>query len=172
MTLQKRAASAGLAVALAMAVGAARPVSSQDRTFMDQASQINLAEISLGRYVQAHATSATAKHLGARYVRDHTQAQASLQALATRLHVTLPTARGVRHQSMVARVEGQKGRMLGFTFARVSVRGHRAAIAIFRKEASGGSNPQVKAYAAHYLPVLWAHLRLAEHAQSAIRVGR
>lgn len=195
MTLQKMVASAGLAVGLAIAgcgiaatagtaaAGAsiraadtrlaashtARPVSSDDRMFMNQASLINLTEISLGRYIQAHATTTTAKNLGERYARDHTEAQASLQALAMRLHVTLPTARGVRHQSMVARVEAQKGRNIDGAFAQASVSGHRAAIAIFKKEESAGSNPAVKAYAARYLPMLRTHLRLAEHAASVMR---
>src|SRR5215469_17067238 len=117
MALQKMAARAALATGIAMTslgiaatvggagVGSsataanasmaagriASRVSSQDRMFMDQASQINLTEISLGRYMRAHATTMTAKKLGGRYARDHTAAQARLRALATRLHVTLPT---------------------------------------------------------------------------------
>lgn len=196
MTLQKMAVSAGLAVSLAAAgwgvaatagnaaasasTGAAsaslaasrtaQPVSSQDRMFMDQASQINLTEISLGRYTQAHATTTTARNLGARYARDHTAAQSSLRALAMRLRVTLPTTPGVEHESMVARVEAQKGSNMDAAFARASVSGHQTAIAIFRKEESAGSNPAVKAYAAHSLPMLQMHLRLAEHAESVLRV--
>jgi putative membrane protein len=196
VTLQKMAASAGLAVGLATAgwgisaiagtavAGAstraadarlaasrtAQPVSSQDRMFMDQASQINLTEISLGRYMQAHATTTAAKNLGGRYARDHKAAQASLRALALRLHVTLPATPGVQLESMVARVEAEKGRNRDVAFARASVSGHQTAIAIFRNEKSAGSNPAVKAYAAHYLPMLQTHLRLAEHAESVMRV--
>jgi putative membrane protein len=196
MTLQRMAARAGLAVGLAMAgwaiaatAGAAaadastraatvslaasrtaRPVSGQDRMFMDQASHINLTEIALGRYMRANATTATAKNLGAIYARDHKAAQASLRALAARLHVTLPTTPGVQLESVVARVEAQKGRNRDVAFARVSVSGHRTAIAIFRKEDSAGSNPAVEAYATRYLPMLRTHLRLAEHAESVLRV--
>ncbi len=194
MTLQKIAAGAGLAVSLAMAGGAlgasaataaaantgtanvsqaasrtVPPVSAQDRTFMDQASQINLTEISLGRYMRAHATTTTAKNLGASYARDHTAAQASLRNLASRLHVTLPTTPGAQSESVVARVEAQKGETRDLAFTRASVSGHQAAIAIFRKEQSAGSNPAVKAYATDYLPMLQMHLKLAEHAESAIR---
>jgi putative membrane protein len=196
MTLQKTAVSAGLAVGLATAgwgiaatagtavasasPGAAsaslaasrtaQPVASRDRMFMDQASQINLTEISLGGYMQAHATTTTVKNLGGSYARDHTAAQASLRALALRLHVSLPTTPGVQNQSVVARVEALKGMNMEAAFARASVSGHQAAIAIFRKEESTGSNPAVKAYAARYLPMLQTHLRLAEHAESVIGV--
>src|SRR5580658_483603 len=132
MTLQKMAASAGLAAGLATAgwglaatagtpaaaalttaataSRTAQPVSSHDRMFMDQASQINLTEISLGRYMREHATTTTAKNLGATYAHDHTAAQANLRALASRLHVTLPTAPGAQLGSIVAQVEAQKGR--------------------------------------------------------------
>jgi putative membrane protein len=149
----------------------AKPVSSQDRTFMDQASRINLTEISLGRYTRAHGTTTTAKNLGATYVRDHTSAQATLRALAVRLHVTLPTTPGAQLESLVARIEAQKGRNIDVAFTRASVSGHKAAIAIFRKEESAGSNPAVKAYAARFLPMLRMHLRLAEHAESVISAG-
>jgi putative membrane protein len=194
MTLQKMAASAGLAVGLAtaswgiaatagtaaataspsapgvgVAVGrSAQPVSSQDRMFMDQASQINLTEISLGKYMHAHATTATARNLGASYVRGHTAAQASLRKLASRLHVTLPTTPGRQNKSLEDRVEAEKGENGDLAFAKASIVGHKTAIAIFRKEESAGSNPAVKTYAVSYLPMLQMHLRLAEHAESAI----
>jgi len=194
MTLQKTAASVGLMVSvaaagLAMAVpvagaaaaastrtadaslaahGIARPISSQDRTFMDEASQINLTEISLGSYMRAHATTSVAKNLGASYARDHTAAQANLRALALRLHVTLPTTPGLESESLAARIEAQTGQSMDAAFAKASVGGHKAAIAIFKKEESAGSNPAVKAYAARYLPMLQMHLRWAEHAESAI----
>jgi putative membrane protein len=191
MMFRKMAASAGLAVGLATAgwgvaatagtaaAGASTaaahasrtaPVSSQDRMFMSQASQINLAEISLSRYVQAHATTVTARNVAARYVRDHTAAQVNLRILASDLHVILPATPGLQHETMAARVEAQKGRNLDIAFAKAVVPGHQAAIAIFKKEVSAGSNPAVKAYAARYLPVLRTHLSLAQHANSTLRV--
>ena len=194
MTLHKMAASAGLAIGLAaagssiaatagvaaagvgtradnasLAVSRAAPaVSSQDRTFMDQASQINLTEISLGRFMEARATMTAERTLGARYARDHTTAQANLRALASRLRVTLPTTAGANNASTVARVEAQKGRSMDDAFVTASVSGHKAAIAIFKKEESTGSNPAVKAYATQYLPMLQTHLRLAEQAETAL----
>ena len=188
MNLQKIAASTGLAASLAMAgwavapaaataetgagaraAGAVQTVSSQDRTFMDQASQINLTEISLGTYMRAHATTAEAKHLGASYARDHAKAQASLRTVALRLHVALPTTPGSQSESVVAGVEAQQGKNMDLAFTKVSVGGHKAAIAVFKKEDSAGSDPAVKAYAAHYLPMLQMHLKWAEHAESQIR---
>src|SRR5258706_590090 len=173
---KRRSAAAGAAAipgpanASLAASRTAQPVSSQDRMFMDQASDINLTEISLGRYMQAHATTTTAKNLGGSYARDHIAAQASLRALALRLHVTLPTTPSVQLKSMVARVEAQKGRNRDVAFARASVSGHQTAIAIFRKKESAGSNPAVKAYGSRCLPIVQAHLRLAEHAESVMRV--
>ncbi len=194
MTLHKKAASVGLAVGLVTAgwgitagsaaasagtaapnasVAAsptAQPVSSQDRVFMAEASQINLTEIALGKYMQAHATTATAKDLGAQYARDHAAAQHRLRALASRLHVALPTTPGAQLGSILSRIQAQKGRYLDVDFVRFSVLGHQAAIALTRKEQSAGSNPQVKAYAAYFLPMLQMHLKLAKRAESELRV--
>jgi len=195
MTLHKMAASAGLAIGLATAgwsiaatagtaaagvstragdasltaSRATSPVSSQDRMFMDQASEINLTEISLGRFMEARASMTAERKLGARYARDHTTAQANLRALASRLHVTLPTTAGAKNAATVARIEAQKGRSMDDSFVSASISGHKAAIAIFRKEESAGSNSAVKAYASHYLPMLQTHLRMAEQAESALR---
>jgi putative membrane protein len=197
MTLHKMAASAGLAIGLATAgwsvaatagtaaasvaatagnasLTASRAipaVSSQDRMFMDQASQINLTEISLGKFMEARATFTADRKLGARYARDHTTAQANLRALASRLRVTLPTTAGASNASTVARIEAQKGRSQDVSFATASVSGHKAAIAVFRKEESAGRNPAVKAYAAKYLPMLQTHLRMAEHVESELRAS-
>jgi putative membrane protein len=196
MTLHKMAASAVLAIGLAagwsmaatagtaaagvstradnasLAGSRATPaVSSQDRMFMDQASQINLTEISLGRFMEARATMTAERKLGARYARDHTTAQANLRALASRLRVTLPTTAGASNASTEARVEAQKGRSMDDAFVSASVSGHKAAITIFRKEESAGSNPAVKAYATHYLPMLQTHLRMAEQAESALHAA-
>jgi putative membrane protein len=143
-------------------------VSTLDREFLDVASQINLTEISLGKYMRAHATTTTAKKLGASYARDHTAAQASLRALAARQRVTVPTTPSAQLRSMIARIEALKGKSRDAAFVEVSVSGHQAAIAIFRKEEGAGSNPAVKAYAAAYLPMLRTHLRQAEHAESAL----
>jgi len=196
MTVQRMAASAGLVVVVAAAgwgvttgagiaeagvsaraadaslaaSPAASPVSAQDRTFMDQASQINLTEISLGKYMHAHSTSTALRNLGARYARDHTAAQASLRPLASSLGLTVPKAPNAQLRSMVAKVESLKGKDMDVAFASISVSGHEAAIDIFKKEESAGSNAAVKAYAAKYLPMLQTHLRLAEHAESALGV--
>jgi putative membrane protein len=135
---------------------------------MDQASQINLTEISLGKYELAHGTSTTAKRLGATYAHDHIKAQADLKKLALRLHVTLPTTPGGHDKSAEDRIEAEKGAEAGIAFAKASVSGHQAAIAVFKKEETAGSNPVVKAYAAEYLPMLQTHLSLAEHAESVL----
>jgi putative membrane protein len=201
MNLQKTAASAGLAACLTTAAwgltatgsipsagasasttssaanaasaasSSTHPLSGQDRLFLDEASEINLAEISLGRYIHAHGTTRIARDLGASYAHDHTAAQVSLGRLASRLHVTLPTSPGAQLGSIASRVEGEAGRSKDTTFVKVSVTGHEAAIAAFKKEISAGSNPSVKAYAARYLPMLQTHLKLAEHAEKVLHVS-
>jgi len=137
---------------------------------MDQASQINLTEISLGKYMHAHATNTALRNLGARYARDHTAAQASLRPLAASLGLTVPKAPNTQLRSMVAKVESLKGKDMDVAFANISVSGHEAAIDIFKKEESAGSNAAVKAYAAKYLPMLRTHLRMAKDAESMLGV--
>jgi putative membrane protein len=70
----------------------------------------------------------------------------------------------------VTKVEALKGKDLDVAFANISVSGHEAAIDIFKKEESAGSNAAVKAYATKYLPMLQTHLRMAKHAESTLGV--
>ena len=191
MTLRKWVASAGLVVGLAAAGGSlsavagtavAAPspargvsadvanttVSSQDRSFMTQAAQANLAEISLSQQVEQLATTKTVKNLAATYVSNHTTALAGLRQLAAQLQVSLPTSPSAQQQAEAAQIEAQSGKNLDITFAKASVLAHQQAIALFTQEVSAGSSPQVKSFASSAMSMLNMHLSLAEHAESAL----
>jgi putative membrane protein len=190
MTLRKRVASAGLIVGLAAAcclsaaagtaIAAASPargvttdvanttVSSQDRSFMTQAAQANLAEISLSEQVQPLATTKIVKNLAATYVSNHTTALAGLRQLAAQLQVSLPTAPTAQQQAEAAQIETQSGKNLDITFAKASGLAHQQAIALFEQEVSAGSDLQVKSFASNAMSMLNMHLSLAEQAESAL----
>jgi putative membrane protein len=186
MTLSKRAASAGLVVGLATAccglfaglgtaVAAASPaLSSQDRSFLAAAAQANLVEISLSQQVEPRAVTASVKDLAARYVRDHTTALTGLRQLAAQLQVSLPTAPSAQQDTEAAQIESQTGKNLDVTFAKASVLAHQQAVALFKQEASAGSDPSVKTFASNAMPMLEMHLSLAEKAESAVgtAIGR
>src|SRR5258708_32103432 len=86
----------------------AQPVSSQDRTFMDQASEINLTEISLGRYMQAHSTTTSAKNLGGIYARDHIATKDRLLLLPPRPTVTLPRRPGAQLEPLLVQFRADR----------------------------------------------------------------
>jgi putative membrane protein len=62
----------------------------------------------------------------------------------------------------------QSGAAFDRGFIAAQVTAHQNAIALFEKEASGGSDPDLKAFAAKQLPTLRAHLKQAQDLQSKL----
>jgi putative membrane protein len=62
-----------------------------DRSFMEQVSQGNLAEVHLGKLALQKSKDSGIKPVAQQIVNDHTVAQQQLQNLARSLSVTLPT---------------------------------------------------------------------------------
>ena len=44
---------------------------------------------------------------------------------------------------------------------------HKAAVSLFQRYAKGGDNPDLKAFAAKYLPVVQMHLKMAQDLSKA-----
>jgi putative membrane protein len=49
------------------------------------------------------------------------------------------------------------------------VSGHKQAIALFRREADHGADPDIKAFASRTLPTIQHHLQLAEDTLNAVK---
>lgn len=145
-------------------------LSSQDRTFMAAASQANIAEVSISSNVELRVAEPL-DSVAARYVTDHTAAEAALRKLAAGLGASLPNSPSSQQLAEAGQIESQSGRDLNVAFARASVIAHEQAIALFKQESSLGGNAQVKAYASNAMPMLNMHLDLAEQAATELGVA-
>ncbi len=132
-----------------------------DRRFVAQAATSGKAEVLLGQLARQRATSAEVKQYAERMVRDHTEANDQLPALAKARGIALPATTTPAQQQMhdgmdkLDRAEFDQlylSRMLG---------DHRKAVALFQKQARSGEDAALKAFAAKTLPTLQAHLKMA-----------
>lgn len=144
------------------AVPAMAALSSEDRTFATKAAAGGQAEVAFGQLAKDNASSPAVKQFGERMVTDHTQANEALMEVAKNQDLKLPDGLDAKDQAQERKLSTTKGRAFDRAYMQDMVRDHKQDVADFRKEAENGKDPQLKAFAAKYLPVLEQHLQMAE----------
>jgi putative membrane protein len=135
---------------------------SQDRDFLEHAAEGSNAEIEIGKLVRSRAQRPEVKAYGERMVADHTAINQRLAAIAAKHRIVLPTSLG-EHQHSYDRLVDLRFDRFDEEFMQVMVEDHDMAAELFRMEASGGADPELKAFAAQTHPLIVAHL---DHAKS------
>ena len=148
--------------------GFAQTPSAADKQFMINAAKADMTEAHEGQLAQNQGVSDQVKSLGRTLDQDHTQNFQQLQALASKTGVTLPTGIDTAKIATIKQLEHLKGAAFDRAFARDEVTTHKEAIAMFKREAEHGSDPDVKAFAQQTLPVLEKHLSMAEDAEKSV----
>jgi len=134
---------------------------STDAVFMRTAAMDGMAEVEHGRLAAQNAANDEVKQFGQRMVDDHSKAGDELKALASQKSVTLPTELDAKHKAMQDKLSKMKGAAFDRAYMGHMVTAHQQAVALFQKEAGGGKDGEVKAWAAKTLPTLQEHLKSA-----------
>jgi putative membrane protein len=138
-----------------------------DQEFVNLAAQTDMTEAHLGQLAQSQGASQAVKDLGQMLATDHTSDYSQLSTVAQKAGLTVPKGTDAKHDKMIAPFEKLKGAAFDRRYAQTMVKGHEEAIAAYKKEASGGQNADVKAYAQQTLPALEKHLAAAQDAAKA-----
>jgi putative membrane protein len=134
--------------------GGAAALTQQDRDFIMKAAEGNTHEIEMGEMGQKQAQSAEVKEYARRMVQDHSQAGQRLMALATAKGIKPP-----KHGKQHSKVGGAN---FDQEFMAMMVQDHETTVQEFQKEANGGGDPEVRAFAKQSLRTLQEHLTLAK----------
>jgi putative membrane protein len=132
-----------------------------DASFFKDGAAAGLAEVAAGRLAEQQAADARVRQFGQQMVKDHTQANAQLQALAKQKGVTLPTAPDATHQKALQDLQGLQGAAFDKAYVKAQVQDHKDAVTLFEKAAQS-SDPDVSAFARKVLPTLHHHLDMIE----------
>ena len=116
----------------------------QDHTFMMKAAEGGMAEVQLGQLAQQNGQSQAVKDFGKRMVDDHSKANDQLKQVATQQGVTLPSEPSSKDKAEYDRMAKLNGDAFDKAYAKMMVSDHKKDIAEFQREASAGSNPEVK----------------------------
>jgi putative membrane protein len=138
----------------------AADLSSQDRKFIEEAAKGGMMEVHMGHMAVEHGMSAAVKSFGQRMVTDHGKANDELTALAKKKGITLPPDDPKMAES--SSLAKKNGADFDRAYAKDMVEDHQKDISEFEKEASSGSDPDVKSWASKTLPTLRSHLTEAK----------
>jgi putative membrane protein len=159
----------GLALALpVIALGAG---SSPDSSFYKNAAEGGMAEVELGKLAQDKSTDPSVKDFGAMMVSDHTAADERLQAIAASKNIKLPTSPSVGQLATKTKLEVLSGDTFDKSYITGMIKDHQDDIAMFKKEAASGQDPDAKAYAIATLPTLEKHLKRIESIAAAAGIS-
>jgi len=137
-------------------------LSPSDRHFVRKAMEGGVSEIVLAREVARRTGDPTARGFASRMIRDHSQNDEQLETVAQSLGMNPPQQPDAETRQEIQRLTGMSAQAVAQEYLRYEVRDHRKDIADFQEELSTTSNDQIRAYVQQSLPVLHAHLRLAE----------
>ena len=147
---------------------AADSPSGQDKAFMTENAQTDLAEIAVGQIATDRSSNSQTIALAKTTVSDHKSALAKLTSLAQSAGVTLPTSPSPQQQADAAKLKSVSADAFDLTYAQVQVAGHNMSISDTNTELSAGSDADVISYAKGYLPVAQMHLTMAEDLVSSL----
>lgn len=153
---------AATGVALANRPARGHALSVVDRNFLKETNQANNAERAYVPIVMSRSTNVEIKRYGQHMIHDHTQANQELVGLAAQKGVKLPHNVPPEERAVINRLGRDSGSRFDLAYKHEMIRDHTADIGAFKREISIGSDPDVKAFAAKYLPVLQRHLKMAQ----------
>jgi len=154
--------SACIAASLFAATPAFAAPSATDTDFATKAAQAGIAEISEGHAAEAKGQSPAVKAFGKKMVGDHTKAADELKDVAAKSGVKLPTVASNDEKQVGEKLAKLQGADFDKAYAEHAVKDHEDAVALFKNEASAGSDAGLKTFAQQTLPTLEEHLRMAK----------
>lgn len=144
--------------------GVAEP--NADAKFLIDAIRTDLAEVRLGELAAQRGRSEGVRHFGHMLAADHASSMDKTSDVAKALKVAVPTEADADAQKEYESLVRLSGDAFDTAFINAMIKGHRDAIAKFKKEAEDGDDTDVASLAREALPTLEQHLAAAQSLQS------
>lgn len=139
--------------------------STQDRSYLADAAQTNIAELKMAAVALQRSDTAAVRNVATTITRDHSQAQTELAKVAAPLGFPLPTQPNPAQRTQLAQLKVVPSEDFDTTYLQMQVNDHTVAIAATQTEVANGTNQAVVDYAKTSIPMLQKHLRMATTAE-------
>src|SRR5262249_14530131 len=130
-------------------------------SFVKDAVQGSMDEVKMGELAEQHGSDRV-KTFARRMIDDHSKAERTLQTLASRKNLTTPTDISITQKAGNQLLSTKSGDSFDKSYVSTMLKDHKNDIQAFEKEATSGTDPDVKAFAQKTLPTLQEHLRMAD----------
>jgi putative membrane protein len=130
-----------------------------DEGFYRKAAEGGFAEVAQGNLAESKGKSLLVQQYGAIMVKDHSEANETLKALAMKKGIELPMISSVSGLTTQAKLDVMTGDSFDRSYIRGMLADHQEDIKDFEDEAKNGQDPDARAYAAATLPILKLHLK-------------
>jgi putative membrane protein len=137
-------------------------LSAVDRQFMMKAAQSDMTEIRTSQLALSRSQNPQVRQFAQQMIQHHTQSSSKLKPLAAQKGVTLPKDLG-ENQALLTQLTKLSGTQFDQAYLSGQVKAHSKTQALYQKELQQGKDPAVKAFASQMLPVVTAHLRMAQN---------
>jgi len=142
-----------------------------DASFVKEAASAGMAEVELGRLGVQKATRAEGKSFAQMMVEDHGKANQELESLASGKQLTVPGEPTPNQKAEKARLEKLSGASFDDAFMKAMAKDHQKAVGLFSKQASSGSDAELKSWAQQKLPTIKEHLAKAQELANGNAAG-
>jgi putative membrane protein len=159
INMDKRILMVGLLLPCSLGL-AATQAANDDADFAAKAADGGMAEVITGQLAAQKASDPQLRMFGQRMVTDHSKANDELKQIASRDKITLPDQPGLKHKEMTSKLGKMDGAEFDKAYTQEMIKDHEEDVALFKKEAEDGKNPDLKMYAQKTLPTLQEHLEM------------
>jgi putative membrane protein len=160
-------------VALPQAAAAQQPPSISADKFVQTTAMSDMFEVESSKLAATRSRDAKIKKFADHMVKDHQKTTEELKQVLARakLNLPLPSAPDPEHQAMLGQLQQATGSQFDETYAKMQLKGHEDAVALFENYARNGDNAELKKWATKTLPNLKQHLSEARQLRSVATTG-
>jgi putative membrane protein len=149
--------------------GGAGKVSAEDKSFMKEAMEGDMAEIQLAKLAQQKASSDQVKQFAQRMIDDHTKLDAQMKPMAQQFGVEAPTDLSSKHKSVQSKLQGLSGNQFDQEYIKAMVNDHREDDQAFLREQTTAKDPTLKSAVTQAEPIIADHLRMAQDIEKSMK---
>jgi putative membrane protein len=137
---------------------AADSFSAQDKSFVAKVSQGGMYEVELGKLAETKATAQDVKDSGNTEAHDHMLVGDKLKSIVEANGMDFPASLNAEFQARLDKMNALSADQFDAAYIADMKKIHLADGAAFAKEATAGSNPDLKAFAAETYRIVQRHL--------------
>jgi putative membrane protein len=147
-------------------------ISTADSSMMRELAKANLAEIQMSGLALSISNNEAVQRLSQKLLDDHTQAMKELRKLAESKGAILPGGVDKEHAAALRQLAVLTGDEFNRQYlAQAGIEAHQQSLRLFQDASAGAKDPELKAYAAKYLPIINQHLQMSQKMLGANQQG-